>query len=91
MAINFNQNSTFNLKPINKESVRGEVMGLFGEWRGNRLCIPDGKRSADIHQQENYRSRCSGNHGKAKVFYDSAIFQNPVFFNSDTGIYGSIP
>ena len=70
MAINFNQNSTFNLKPINKESVRG---------------------SADIHQQENYRSRCSGNHGKAKVFYDSAIFQNPVFFNSDTGIYGSIP
>ena len=29
MAINFNQNSTFNLKPINKESVRGEVMGLL--------------------------------------------------------------
>ena len=29
MAINFNQNSAFNLKPINKESVRGEVMGLL--------------------------------------------------------------
>ena len=29
MASNFNQNSTFNLKPINKESVRGEVMGLL--------------------------------------------------------------
>lgn len=29
MAINFNQNSVFNLKPINKDSVRGEVQGLL--------------------------------------------------------------
>ena len=29
IAINIHQNSTFNLKPINKESVRGEVMGLL--------------------------------------------------------------
>lgn len=29
MAINFNQNSAFNLKPINKESVRSEVQGLL--------------------------------------------------------------
>ena len=29
MAINFNQNSVFNLKPINPGSVRGEVQGLL--------------------------------------------------------------
>ena len=29
MAINFNQNSVFNLKSINKDSVRGEVQGLL--------------------------------------------------------------
>ncbi len=29
MAVNFNSNSVFNLKPINKESVRGEVNGLL--------------------------------------------------------------
>lgn len=29
MAINFNQNSVFNLKPINKDAVRGEVQGLL--------------------------------------------------------------
>lgn len=29
MAINFNQNSVFNLKPINKDSVRDEVNGLL--------------------------------------------------------------
>lgn len=29
MAINFNQNSAFNLKPINKDAVRGEVNGLL--------------------------------------------------------------
>ena len=29
MAINFNQNSVFNLKPINVDSVRGEVRGLL--------------------------------------------------------------
>ena len=29
MAVNFNQNSVFNLKPINKESVRNEVNGLL--------------------------------------------------------------
>jgi len=29
MAINFNQNSVFNLKLINKESVRNEVQGLL--------------------------------------------------------------
>lgn len=29
MAINFNQNSVFNLKPINKDSVRSEVQGLL--------------------------------------------------------------
>ena len=29
MAINFNQNSVFNLKPINKELVRNEVQGLL--------------------------------------------------------------
>lgn len=29
MAINFNQNSVFNLKPIGLESVRGEVQGLL--------------------------------------------------------------
>ena len=29
MAINFNQNSVFNLKPIPLESVRNEVSGLF--------------------------------------------------------------
>jgi len=29
MAINFNQNSVFNLKPINKDDVRGEVQALF--------------------------------------------------------------
>ena len=29
MSISFNQNSVFNLKPINAESVRGEVQGLF--------------------------------------------------------------
>ena len=91
MAINFNQNSAFNLKPINKESVRGEVMGLLVNGGGNRLRIPDGKRSADIHQQKNYCGRCTGNHRKAQVFYDHAIFQNPVFYNPDTGIYGSIP
>ena len=37
MAINFNQNSTFNLKPINKESVRGEVMGLLVNGEENLL------------------------------------------------------
>ena len=31
MAINFNSNSTFNLKPIDKEAVRGEVNGLLIE------------------------------------------------------------
>lgn len=29
MAINFNQNSVFNLKPIKPDSVRGEVQGLL--------------------------------------------------------------
>lgn len=29
MAINFNQNSVFNLKPINVDSVRSEVNGLL--------------------------------------------------------------
>ena len=29
MAINFNQNSVFNLKPINTDAVRGEVNGLL--------------------------------------------------------------
>ena len=29
MAINFNQNSVFNLKPINKDEVRNEVEGLL--------------------------------------------------------------
>ena len=29
MAINFNQNSVFNLKPISNDSVRGEVNGLL--------------------------------------------------------------
>lgn len=29
MAINFNQNSVFNLKPINKDSVKAEVQGLL--------------------------------------------------------------
>jgi hypothetical protein len=29
MAINFNQNSVFNLKPINRDSVRSEVNGLL--------------------------------------------------------------
>ncbi len=29
MAINFNQNSVFNLKPISNEAVRGEVQGLL--------------------------------------------------------------
>lgn len=29
MAINFNQNSVFNLKPINPSSVRSEVQGLL--------------------------------------------------------------
>ena len=29
MAINFNQNSVFNLKPINKDSVRSEVQGIL--------------------------------------------------------------
>ncbi len=29
MAVNFNQNSVFNLKPISNESVRGEVQALF--------------------------------------------------------------
>ena len=29
MAISFNQNSIFNLQPINKESVRGELDGLL--------------------------------------------------------------
>lgn len=29
MAINFNQNSAFNLKPISNDSVRGEVQGLL--------------------------------------------------------------
>lgn len=29
MAVNFNTNSVFNLRPINKESVRGEVNGLL--------------------------------------------------------------
>lgn len=29
MAVNFNQNSVFNLKPINVESVRSEVDGLL--------------------------------------------------------------
>lgn len=29
MAVNFNQNSVFNLKPIKVESVRNEVMGLL--------------------------------------------------------------
>ena len=29
MAINFNTNSVFNLKPINLELVRGEVQGLL--------------------------------------------------------------
>lgn len=29
MAINFNQNSVFNLKLINNDSVRGEVQGLL--------------------------------------------------------------
>ena len=29
MAINFNQNSVFNLKPIDLNSVRNEVSGLF--------------------------------------------------------------
>jgi len=29
MAINFNQNSTFNLKQISNDSVRNEVMGLL--------------------------------------------------------------
>lgn len=31
MAINFNQNSVFNLKPIREEDVRGEVNGLLVE------------------------------------------------------------
>ena len=29
MAINFNQNSSFNLKPISNDAVRGEVQGLL--------------------------------------------------------------
>ena len=29
MAINFNQNSAWNLKPINVDSVRSDVMGLL--------------------------------------------------------------
>ena len=29
MAVNFNSNSVFNLKPIDKEAVRGEVNGLL--------------------------------------------------------------
>ena len=29
MAINFNQNSVFNLKPIGLESVRSEILGLL--------------------------------------------------------------
>ena len=29
MAVNFNQNAVWNLKPINVEAVRGEVNGLL--------------------------------------------------------------
>ena len=29
MAVNFNQNSVFNLKPISNDAVRGEVQGLL--------------------------------------------------------------
>ena len=29
MAVNFNQNSVFNLKPISNDSVRNEVSGLL--------------------------------------------------------------
>ena len=29
MAVNFNQDSVFNLKPISNDEVRGEVDGLF--------------------------------------------------------------
>ena len=29
MAVNFNQNSVFNLKPISNDEVRGEVDGLL--------------------------------------------------------------
>ena len=29
MAVNFNQNSVFNLRPISNEAVRGEVTGLL--------------------------------------------------------------
>ena len=38
MAVNFNSNSVFNLKPINVEEVRKEVDGLLiGDRKSTRL------------------------------------------------------
>ena len=43
MAINFNTNSVFNLKPINKDNVKKWGPGTSYWWRGSALCISDSK------------------------------------------------
>ena len=91
MAINFNQNSAFNLKPINKESVRGEVMGLLVNGEEIAYAFQTVRDQLIFTNKRIIAVDVQGITGKRKSFYDHAIFQNPVFFNSDTGIYGSIP
>ena len=47
MAVNFNQDSVFNLKPISNDEVRGEVDGLL-------IADENDSRSVSIYKQEDY-------------------------------------
>ncbi len=50
MAINFNQNSAWNLKPISVESVRDEVNGLLIRGGGGGHGLPDRPGPGGVHQ-----------------------------------------
>ena len=52
MAISFNQNSVFNLKPINKQEILGEVSGLLvqGEKVVDAVVDPDMKAFLDSYE-----------------------------------------
>lgn len=54
MAVNFNQDSVFNLKPISNDEVRGEVDGLLIADEKVEFAFKTIRDPVSIYKQEDY-------------------------------------
>lgn len=89
MAVNFNSNSVFNLKPINVEEVRKEVDGLLIGGEQIEFAFQTFRDQLIFTNKRIISVDVQGITGKKEIICNHAVFQNSVFFNSNTGFFGN--